>query len=75
MNEYWNNEIPVEFDTGKNVLRYFKQAGKLQICMPYWTDNHGEQKPGKTVTLDVFALIANEAACEMIVNAISNPGS
>ena len=65
---YWEKEEPIEFDTGKNILRYFAKAGKMQISGPYWTNNAGEQKPGKTVTLDLAAL--NTEARELIRRAI-----
>ena len=55
-NKYWENEKPVEVTTSKNVLRFFKEAGKLQISNPSWTNAAGEVKQGKTVTLDLSAL-------------------
>jgi hypothetical protein len=63
--KYWESETPITADTGKNVLRYFEQAGKLQISMPYWTGQDGEQKPGKTVTVDIGAVKASPEALEV----------
>ena len=65
-NNYWEQETPVEVDTGKNILRYFKQAGKLQVSMPYWTNDAGEKRQGKTVTLDIAALKGNPGALELM---------
>ena len=65
-NNYWENETPVEVDTGKNILKYFKQAGKLQISMPYWEDDAGERRQGKTVTLDLTALRGSAAGLEVV---------
>lgn len=63
---YWETEKPLEADTGRNILRLFKDAGKLQVSMPYWKNKDGDQKNGKTVTLDVAALIECPAAVEML---------
>ena len=63
--KYWETTPDVQLDTGRNVLRWFAQAGKLQISMPYWTDSTGEQKPGKTVTIDIDALRETEGAAEL----------
>ena len=64
--KYWETEKPFEVDTGKNVFRYFKEAGKLQVSMPHWVDNSGAQKPGKTITLDVGAIKATPGAVEIL---------
>jgi hypothetical protein len=62
---YWESETPITADTGKNVLRYFERAGKLQVSMPYWTGADGERKPGKTVTVDIAAVRSVLDAIEM----------
>jgi len=63
---YWEKEKPVEIDTGKNVLKFFIEAGKLQISAPFWLNANGEKKPGKTVTLDLLALKDDEKATEIL---------
>lgn len=55
---YWYKETPVEVKTEKNVVRYFKEAGKLQVSKTDWVDN-GETKQGKTVTLDITSLLSS----------------
>lgn len=55
-NKYWLGEDPEVLRTEKNVLRYYKKAGKLQVSLPDWQDNEGETKPGKTVTLDIESM-------------------
>ena len=65
-NEYWNDETPMIADTGKNILRYFPKAGRLQISLPYWRDKNGEQKNGRTVTLDVAAAAENVEAVRLL---------
>lgn len=62
---YWEDETPIIADTGKNVLRYFPQAGRLQIANPEWIKN-GEQRRGKTVTLNVTAAADNAEAVRLL---------
>ena len=66
MEKYWENETPVEITTEKNVLRYYKKAGKLQISNPSWTNKDGEVKQGKTVTLDLAALKGSDEGRELL---------
>ena len=66
MEKYWESEKPLVITTGKNVLRYFKAAGKLQISNPNWTDKNGEEKPGKTVTLDLTSLRETEGGLDLL---------
>ena len=65
-NNYWEKEQPVIVDTGKNVLRFFEKAGRLQISMPNWMTKEGEVKPGKTVTINVDALRETPDALNML---------
>ena len=64
-NEYWNEETPMIADTGKNVLRYFPKAGRLQISNPQW-EKDGQQMQGKTVTLNVTAAADNAEAVRLL---------
>jgi hypothetical protein len=63
--KYWEEEEPIVVDTGKNVLRLFEGAQKLQISMPYWEDKDGGRKPGKTVTLDIEAVLGSPEAIDL----------
>ncbi len=56
MKYYWEKETPETVASEKNVLRYYRQAGRLQVGRPSWTDKDGKEKHGKTVTLDIEAL-------------------
>lgn len=62
---YWDTEEPMIADTGKNVLRYFQKAQKLQVSNPYWEDKDGKRQNGKTVTLDVAAAAESSEAVKM----------
>ena len=53
---WWLDEEPQTIKTDKNVLRWYPNAGKLQVSRPDWTDDSGAAKPGKTVTLDIEGL-------------------
>lgn len=69
-NNYWEKETPEAATTTKNILRYFSEAGKLQISMPSWKNEAGEEKTGKTVTLDITALKASPDALELVKRAV-----
>jgi hypothetical protein len=60
MSQYWNEEKPIVIGTGKNILRWFKNAEKLHVCLPDYQDDHGEKKQGKTVSLDIRALLESD---------------
>lgn len=64
--DYWNNEQPVVIDTGSNVLRYYKEAEKLQVSLPSWIDREGELRQGKTVAIDVVALKGSAKAVDLL---------
>jgi len=70
--KYWENEQPTIVNTGRNILKYFKESGKLQICQPNWADDKGQEKQGKTVTLDIAALHNTPEAME-IIKQIATP--
>ena len=73
-------EKPTEITTSFNVIKYYPIAEKLSISRPMYLDEQGQKKPGKTVTLDIAALLESdqdvmEAACEVfsdIVDCINN---
>lgn len=69
-NNYWEKETPETATTTKNILRYFPEAGKLQISMPSWKNEAGEEKTGKTVTLDITALKTSPDALGIIKRAV-----
>lgn len=48
---YWETETPVKATTRRNEIEYYKEAGKLAISRPAWTDDSGNTRRGKTVTL------------------------
>jgi hypothetical protein len=70
--KYWEAEQPITVDTGKNVLRLFEKAGKLQVSMPYWTGADGETKNGKTVTLDIEAIESTPDAIGILQRIINS---
>ena len=65
MKKYWERPADHEIDTGRNILRYFSEAGRLQICMPRWTNKDGIEKQGKTVALNLDALRKTPEAVEL----------
>lgn len=64
---YWLYEKPVVYETGKNAIRYYEQAGKIQIATCDYViatrvydyereEVREEKKPGKLSSLDLAAL-------------------
>jgi hypothetical protein len=74
MNKYWESETPIEVNTGKNILRYFATAKKLQVSMPNWINADNEWKQGKTITIDVPALTEIPAALDILQQIIEMGG-
>ena len=55
MGKYWEDERPDTVKTARNTLQLYVEAEKLAIQRPAWTDSDGNEKQGKTVTLDIRA--------------------
>lgn len=70
MPNWWDSETPVVITSDKNALRWYPQAKKMQVSRPDWTNQEGEQKPGKTVTFDVGALGNNEEAKKVFASML-----
>ena len=61
MENFWETEKPMTADTGRNIIEFFPDAGKLSISKPNWTDKEGNEKRGKTVLLDILPAIHGDA--------------
>ena len=53
MSKYWEQETPEQKQTERNIIKYFKQAGRLQIAGLFVDKGTNELRQGKTATLDV----------------------
>ena len=70
-NKYWLQETPLICETTKNTLRWFSEAGRLQISAAPWEDKTtGEQRPGKMVSLNVTALAGNAEAVRILTEVL-----
>ena len=68
---YWERETPLVCETTKNSLRWFSEAGRLQISAAPWEDKTtGEQRPGKMVSLNVTALAGNAEAVRILTEVL-----
>ena len=56
MTKYWESESPIEARSKSNVLRFYKNAGFLQVSRPDYQTEAGETRPGKSVALNLNAL-------------------
>jgi len=72
MKKYWESKPDITVDTGKNILNYWREEGKLQVCMPYWTDSDGNQKQGKTVTINIDAVQTTPEAVRLFEKLIAD---
>lgn len=72
MENFWETEKPMTADTGKNVIEYFPDAGKLSISKPNWTDKDGNEKRGKTVLLDLAAVASTPAAISILKQVVKS---
>ncbi|MDR1754219.1 MAG: hypothetical protein LBR74_04850 [Eubacterium sp.] len=71
---YWQTPPDREIDTGKNVLKYWKSAGKLQISMCAWRDKDGNENHGKTVALNLDSLRNCPEALGLLKNIFAEIG-
>lgn len=70
-NRYWEHETPLICETTKNSLRWFPEAGRLQVSAAPWEDRTtGEQRPGKMVSLNVTALTGNPEAVRILTEVL-----
>ena len=67
--DFWEDEVPMTADTGRNIIEYFPASRKLSISKPNWKDRDGSEKRGKTVILDLAAL-ANTPDALTILEAV-----
>jgi len=76
MNKYKNyyEDIPTTvIDTGRNILRYYKNYERLQISNPDWTDRQtGETKRGKTLSINLNAVRETPEALELLQQIIKD---
>jgi len=71
-NKYWETETPIISATDRNLIRYFKNAGRLQVAAVYKNKKTGELKQGKTATLDVEDMAANPEALDLLQQIIAD---
>lgn len=61
MSKYWDTEVTATITTGKNILQYYREAGKMSVSRSPWIDKNGNERTGKTVALDIEALLESGA--------------
>lgn len=67
---YWERETPKEVRTGNLVLRYYREAGKLQVSARCRNYLPGDEWTCKTVTLDQDDLQANPEALGLLLRVL-----
>ena len=68
---YYETEKPMEAISGEfGEMRYFREAGKLQVARPKWISAHDNQlHHGKTVTINIDKFV-NDPAMIGVLEAV-----
>lgn len=76
---YWLYEEPEIFETSKNAIRYYKEAGKIQFACPDYVEAHfdnffqkmiEERKPGRLCALDLTSLYEDPATLSWLISIL-----
>lgn len=68
---YWYTEQPQTFATSFNVFRFYKNAFKVSVSLPDFPDKTtGEVRMGKTIVIDLDALIESPAALKALLEIL-----
>ena len=68
---YWDRERPTEAEAGSTLIRYFRQAGKVQFHRTF-TASSGERRTAAVVTIDVEALALSAQAVQLLRQALDD---
>lgn len=75
--KYWLYEEPELYTTGKNAIRYYQEAGKLQFALPDYvktTFSYGQRreevKPGRLAALDLEALREDPETLQWLIEIL-----
>ena len=69
---YWQDETPVVVRTAHNTFRWYRQAGRLHVCLPDYTDRFGRSMSGKTVGIYIDDILGNNNALSMFQKIFDN---
>ena len=68
---YWHAEPPHTFFTRANVFRLYGNANMLSVSLPDFEDMRtGKMRMGKTVGIDLNALIESPAALKELIEIL-----
>ncbi len=75
---YWLYEEPEIYETSRNAIRYYKQAGKIQIATCDYVEAHKdrwgemteEKKPGRLAALDLNALYEDQETLQWLLSIL-----
>jgi len=77
-NRYWLYEEPEIYETSKNAIRYYKEAGKIQFASCNYVEAHKDRwgemfeevKPGKLCALDLNALYEDQETLTWLLSIL-----
>ena len=71
-NKYWLNEKPDEIQTSRNILRWFKKAGKFQVAGLFKDPDTQELRQGKTAVMDAEDLAITPNSLDLLQEFIDD---
>lgn len=74
MEKYYDKEQPIEVISEEHgEMRYYKEAGKIQVSKPKWISPHDQKlHHGKTVTLDIGKFKGNQDMINLLQMALDD---
>jgi hypothetical protein len=70
--KYWETEKPQMIQTPRNLVKYYKEAGRLQVSILYKDSQTGEPRQGKTATLDAEDCAINPEILDILQKFIDD---
>ena len=76
---YWLYEEPEVYETARNAIRYYQEAGKLQFALPDYVEIVRQsvlgtpteiRKPGRLCALDLTALYEDQETLAWLLNIL-----
>ena len=78
--KYWLYEEPEIRETGKNAIRYYPEAGKIQFALcdyiearkDAWGVMREMKKPGKSAALDLVSLSEEQETLQWLIEILQS---
>ena len=71
-NKYWERETPQTAQSEHNIIKYFKEAGRLQVAGLFVDRETNEPRQGKTATLSAEDCALNPVLLDLLQEFIDS---